>query len=59
MNAEKRLKNYECPSVYVIKMEKLMETTLSGQHTPGTNNGTVGDAKRNNVFFIDDEENDK
>lgn len=56
MYKEKRQKNYEHPSVYTIKMEKLMETTLSGQHTPGTNNGTVGDAKGNNFFYDDDEE---
>ena len=48
--------NYESPTVRTIIMEPLMQTTFSGQHNPGSNNGVVDGAKGNNFFFDDEEE---
>jgi hypothetical protein len=44
-------KMYEQPSISVVTMESEMMTTLSGQHNSGGNNGPVGDAKGNKLFF--------
>jgi hypothetical protein len=48
--------NYENPSVRTVIMERLMTTTFSGQHNPGSNNGVVDGAKGNSFFFDDEEE---
>ena len=48
--------NYESPSVRAVKMEQLMQTTFSGQHNPGHNNGVVDGAKGNNFFFDEEED---
>jgi hypothetical protein len=51
-------KMYEQPSISVVTMESEMMTTLSGQHNSGGNNGPVGDAKGNKLFFDDEEEDE-
>jgi hypothetical protein len=48
--------NYDCPSVRTVKMEPLMQTTFSGQHNPGSNNGVVDGAKGNSFIFEEEEE---
>ena len=60
MKKENKL-DYDSPSIQTIIMEQLMQTTFSGQHNPGSSNtggGAIGDAKGNN-FFFDEEENDE
>jgi hypothetical protein len=49
-------KNYEQPFITTVVMDGELMTTFSGQHNPGENNGPVGDAKGNNFFNDDDEE---
>jgi hypothetical protein len=48
---------YEQPHILNMEVEEQLMTTYSGQHTPGSNNGQVGDAKQN-TFFFDDEEDE-
>ena len=54
--------HYMQPSMTAIAIENELMQTLSGDHNPGSNNnpnpGTpVGDAKGNNFFFDDEEDN--
>jgi hypothetical protein len=51
-------KKYVQPSIANIEMENEIMNTYSGDHNSGTNNGQVGDAKSNNIFFDDEEEDD-
>ena len=53
---------YTAPQVSVYELEEgcpLMNTSFPGQHKPGTGGGTVGDAKRNDFFDDEEEENDE
>ena len=53
-------KNYAQPSITTVTMENpLMDKTFSGNAGSGTSNtggGAIGDAKRNNFIFDDEEE---
>lgn len=49
---------YVQPSISMVTMESEMMETFSGQHNPGGNNGPVGDAKGNKLFFDDEEEDE-
>jgi hypothetical protein len=48
-------KKYSQPSMTTVAMESEL-MTIGGSHVSGDNNGQVGDAKRNNFIFDDEEE---
>jgi hypothetical protein len=48
-------KTYSQPSMTTVAMESEL-MTIGGSHVSGDNNGQVGDAKRNNFIFDDEEE---
>jgi hypothetical protein len=49
--------DYECPTIRVVVGEPFMtDTTFSGQHKPGSNNGVVDGAKGNSFIFEEEEE---
>jgi hypothetical protein len=56
----KMKKTYSQPSIATVTMENpLMDKTFSGNAGSGTSNtggGAIGDAKRNNFIFDDEEE---
>jgi hypothetical protein len=51
----KKKKKYEQPYILNITVVNELMTTFSSDHTPGHNNGTVGDAKSNTLFFDEDD----
>jgi hypothetical protein len=48
-------KMYSQPSTTMVAMESEL-MTIGGSHVSGGSNGQVGDAKRNNFIFDDEEE---
>lgn len=54
----RKKKNYKRPLVTLVAMKSELLNSYSGQHKPGVNNGQTGDAKGNNFFFDDEEEDE-